>query len=717
MKKFVSILTLMLGLFFTACQEDELGQTDNSTDKTLLRFSLNIPEYRINTRAVSYENAVTDVWLVVFDANGLFLERVHATNLTNTENNGQGAGSFQAKVSDKAGIIHFVANCDQWNLFDDRAAWQKDERELIPALSGSKLIFWGRSVITSLTDPVNVTLYRNQAKVTVENEASNFNVTGYAICNTVGTGTAAPFNPDAVSTPFVLMENKPTIPAGNVTKQNQTAQDCTLEPKYLFENENYFNDQVYVIVKGAIGATGKELYYKIQLLDDNKQPYPVVRNYHYKIVIKSFSEQANGSTSFEDAMSSESSNNIYAEIFKESPSISDNDNNVLTVSGLNFLFTQGGTLNVDAHYTMNGVSSDSEIKVSVLEDQGAILSALSYDGNGKITANVTKITSGRRDATISVKAGILSRTITVVSSALYEFTPVSLSPELYMNRDEEMTLNFTIPSTIPLSLYPLKCVIGTQNLYPVEPNKNLQIEYANGTYKYVYWATEPGAKSLNFKTSLENSDETITIENDYFQTASIALQSRHFTNVSVNGNNLVNYGRNSVAQLNFTIPDYPDFPVTYPLTVFVATKNLTTTQSGWTAVAGGYTYTYNTAPTGVQSVRFTSLANVSYETIVLSAPGFSNTTVSYDNLLASAVVVSSTIRAQSGNTMYTLPRYRISSSNTAVADIFTTTRNSDYSFPVKAGARLSDTVTFTYSSYMGTYTVEQLLQSPPIVLQ
>ena len=103
------------------------------------------------------------------------------------------------------------------------------------------------------------------------------------------------------------------------------------------------------------------------------------------IVIKSFSEQANGSTSFEDAMSSESSNNIYAEIFKESPSISDNDNNVLTVSGLNFLFTQGGTLNVDAHYTMNGVSSDSEIKVSVLEDQGAILSALSYDGNGKIT--------------------------------------------------------------------------------------------------------------------------------------------------------------------------------------------------------------------------------------------------------------------------------------------------------------------------------------------
>lgn len=717
MKKFLSILTLIISLFLTACQEDELGQTSNDADKSLLHFSLSIPEYRVNTRAVSYENAVTDVWLVVFDANGLFIERVHATQLTNTENNGAAGGNFQARVSDRAGIIHFVANCDQWNLFDDRAAWQKDERELIPSLSGSKLIFWGRSVITSLTAPVNVTLYRNQAKVTVENEASNFNVTGYAVCNAPAEGTAAPFNPDAAPTPFVLMENKPTIPAGAVTKQSQKAENCTLEPKYLFESENYFNDQVYVIIKGTMATTGNELYYKIQLLDANKQPYPVIRNYHYQVVIKSFSEKANGSTSFEDAMTSEPSNNIYAEIFKESSSISDNNNNILEVSGLNFLFTQGGTLNADAHYTKNGTPSDAEIKVSVLEDQGAILSALSYNGNGRITADVAKITSGRRDATILVKAGVLSRTITIVSSALYRFDPVSLSPCLYMNRDEEVALSFTIPSSIPLSLYPLKCVIGTQNLYPVEPNKNLQIEYAGGTYKYVYWATGPGTISLNFKTSLENSDETITIENDYFRTSAIPLQSRHFTDVSVNGDNLVDYGQNSVAQLAFTIPDYPDFPAVYPLTVFVATKNLKTTQSGWSAVEGGYAYTYNAAPSGTQSVRFTSLTDAGHETIRLSAPGFSNTTVSYDNVLASWVTAASIIRAQSGNTIYTLPRRNITSSNTAVVDNFTTTRNSDYSFYIKAGARLSDTVTFAYSSYMATYTVEQLLQNTPIVLR
>lgn len=717
MKNFVSVFTLMIGLLFTACQEEEPVPAQRDTGETLLHFSLNIPDYKVNTRSVSYENAVTDVWLVVFDANGLFLERVHATQLTNTENNGQGTGSFQAKVSDRAGIIHFVANCDQWGLFDDRASWQKDERELMPALSGSKLIFWGRLVVNSLADPLSVTLYRNQAKVSVENEASNFDVTGYAVCNTLAMGTAAPFNPDAESNPFVLMENRPTIPAGTAAKLNQTAEDCTLTPKYLFENENYFDDQIYVIIKGTVHGTGKELYYKIQLLDVDKQPYPVVRNCHYKIVIKSFSEQANGSPTFEDAMMAESSNNIYAEIFKESPSISDNDNNVLTVSAVNFLFIQGGTLNAAVHYTKNGVPADDEITVSVMEDRGAILSALSYNGNGRITANIAKTTKGQRTATISVKAGVLSRTITIVSSALYLFTPVSLSPELYMSRDEEMTLRFTIPSTIPYTLFPLKCVISTQHLYPVEPNKNLQIEYADNTYKYVYWADGPGTKSLKFKTSLENSDETVTIENDYFRTASVLLQSRHFANVSVNGDNLVNYGRNSVARLSFTIPDYPDFPAAYPLTVFVATKNLQTSQSGWTAVNGGYTYTYSTPPSGPQQVRFTSITNASRETIVISAPGFSHSTMSYDNVLSAPVTVASTIRAQYGNTIYTLPRYRITSSDTNIVSSFTTTRNSTYSFTLKAGARLSDTVTLSYSTYMETYTVEQLLQNIPIVLR
>ena len=141
-------------------------------------------------------------------------------------------------------------------------------------------------------------------------------------------------------------------------------------------------------------------------------------------------------------------------------------------------------------------------------------------------------------------------------------------------------------------MYPLKCTITTGNLYPVEPNKNLQLEYTNGGYQYVYWATGPGTKVLNFRTSLENSDETVLIANEIFQTKSVEVKSRHFANVSVNGDNTVNYGVNNTASFMFNIPSYPDYPPAYPLTVFIATKNLQTTPSGWTAVAGVYQRTY-----------------------------------------------------------------------------------------------------------------------------
>ena len=554
--KRLAYLIALFGLLLTSCtDEDSLSNPPTgNNDKTVFQFSVNMPEYTsVRTRAAINENAVNDLWLMTFDTNGLFIGRAHASLLSSNSN---GTGTFQANIPDDSRIIHLIANYSQWDSFDERAAMQKDEREIIPSLSSSNLVFWGRQTISSPSDSPNVTLYRNLAKVTVENEATNFEVTGYALCNYTSSGTIAPFNPSAPTTPFTLIDGKPTLPRNPISKTDQNAADCNMEPKYMFENENFSNDQTYIILKGKLAGKTEELYYKIQLLDTDKNPYPVIRNYHYKIVIKSFSESANGSTEFTDAKTSEPSNNIYAEIFKESPSISDNNNNVLTVSNLHFLFTQAGTLKVSAQYTANGVTDNSKISVSIAEDQGSILHNLAYDGNGNISADISRIITGQYEATITVKAGVLSRSITVISSALYSFDPAGLSPEIYTARDQDVALSFTIPSAIPYYLYPLKCTITTANLYPVEPNKNLQLEYTNGGYQYVYWATGPGTKVLNFRTSLENSDETVLIANEIFQTKSVVVKARHFANVSVNGNNTVNYGVNNTASFMFTIPSY-----------------------------------------------------------------------------------------------------------------------------------------------------------------
>lgn len=705
MKNVIIYLLTSLALF--ACQDEIEVEKAGKPGKTTLQVSVSIPEYRIATRAASFENDLSDIWLLAFDRNGLFLERVQATELNSGETDGVGNGSFKAEVPEETGIIHVVANYDNWSSFNDNAFLQKDEKEVMPSLYGNKMVFWGRSEVSS-SSSLSVTLFRNQAKVTVQNDASNFTVTGYALGHISSTGTVVPFIPDMTPNPFIIQDDITTLPPGTLAKKSQSDADCNMDPKYMFENPNYFNDQSYIIIKGRLD-NGPELYYKIQFLDINKKPYTIVRNFEYKVTVKSFSDKANGSTTFEDAKNSEVSNNIYAEIFKDSPSISDSENNRLTVSRLNFLFTQGGTLDVTAHYTENEVPDDGQISVSVQEDRGSIISGLSYDGNGNISARIAKVSAGQNEATISVKAGVLSRVITVTSSTLYSFEPATFSPELYTGKDQDVTLSFRIPDVIPNYLFPLKCEVTTKYLDPTDPNKNLEIAFEDGVYKYVYWAYSPGIKELNFKTSLDNSNETITIENDYFKTAAINLISRQFEGVSVNNNNMVAYGSGRPVTLKFTIPEYPDYPPTYPLTVFVATKNLTTSQAGWSAVNGGYNYTYDTPPSGEQTVEFTTTQADSREELVIGAPGFSSTTITVDNYLEKDVYTSGDLRAIHNGLSYTLQNRTATSSNTDIIPNFPTNRNSTYGFSVRAGNKLSDTVTITCYGYTGTFTVGELL--------
>lgn len=88
---------------------------------------------------------------MAFDADGLFIGRVHPSLLIGYDN---GVGTFQAEIPDHTGIIHVIANYDQWDSFDERAALQKDERELIPSFTSTKMVFWaGKSSPLPLIRP------------------------------------------------------------------------------------------------------------------------------------------------------------------------------------------------------------------------------------------------------------------------------------------------------------------------------------------------------------------------------------------------------------------------------------------------------------------------------------------------------------------------------------------------------------------------------------
>lgn len=58
------IIYLMASLALFACQDELEVEKTTKPGKELLRVSVNIPEYRIATRAASFENNLSDVWLL-----------------------------------------------------------------------------------------------------------------------------------------------------------------------------------------------------------------------------------------------------------------------------------------------------------------------------------------------------------------------------------------------------------------------------------------------------------------------------------------------------------------------------------------------------------------------------------------------------------------------------------------------------------------------------
>jgi len=328
-----------------------------------LEFSYSVPDYTV-VRTKSAESTVNDISLLQFDADGRFLGRSVASDL-------QG-GTFKAKVSGSTRIVHFIANYD-WNAFDERGSLGKDERTLVPDLESDTWVLWDRKTVDNFNAPPQVRLLRNQAKVTVEidqnlldlmaqGQREQFTVEGFALYNYATRGTIAPFSP-GIAEPFEWSADRATVPAdAGMCADKPTTLD--LEPKYMFESDNGYNDETFVILHA--GGDYKK-YYKIELIDSELNLYPIVRNTHFRIRIMDYIPGNIGSGSVESAIDAPPINNIYAEIIKESPEISDGSDR-LTVNPIVNILTNPGDgsatqrLELDVKYEKSNVVTNGDIR-------------------------------------------------------------------------------------------------------------------------------------------------------------------------------------------------------------------------------------------------------------------------------------------------------------------------------------------------------------------
>lgn len=155
MKKICYILLLSLIAILTACQKYDPGTEPASrSGDGEVQFAYSVPDYTV-LRTRSGENTVSDISLLQFDANGLFLGRSTATDML--------AGTFKAKISGSTRIIHFIANYD-WSTFDERGSLGKDEQTLIPEFESDGWVLWDRREIDNFNTPPQVSCCATRPK-------------------------------------------------------------------------------------------------------------------------------------------------------------------------------------------------------------------------------------------------------------------------------------------------------------------------------------------------------------------------------------------------------------------------------------------------------------------------------------------------------------------------------------------------------------------------
>lgn len=587
-------------LLMTGCQSDEIvAEKPTQEDrKRTITFSMNIPDFQVKSRAES-ETPITKIDLMLFGPNG-YIENGYIETVTVTKNNisvdikeedKTPKGEFTATIDPATTTIHFIANYDG-NL---TATPGQSENEVIPNLTADadNIVYWARETgITAETTAIDITFLRHLAKVTVEvsNEivdgyaaSSYFNVTDFVLCNYANLGTIAPSgyewgynkNPETI-TEVAYIENHLT----NGTEHSELPDELYLAE---YNNQGNLNQQVYVIIAGQLkpqntdGTWNTEgewsnttKYYKVMLNDAKDNPFKIIRNVNYHIIIKQMQDV--GSSNLTDAMEANPINNLYAYVMPESPSISDMEGNSLEVTPLVHLLTTGK--NIESTIKTTPVTDEFKSGNIILEwsrtgDDGDWLKDISI-ANGKLTATVSPVTE-MKQAEIRIKWGKLSRTVTVIASPQYTITAQAYdadnsSKSSYSNADEDVYFKFNLDTKYPSAtdypdLYPIKCYIRADNLYPVD-NKNMLIdyEYESGQYWYTYLAPKTGDHTIRFKTKLSGVNEKIEVESEYFGHAEVSLtyqELKRFTNIS--WTNLDRYGSERAdGTFNFTTENAAD---------------------------------------------------------------------------------------------------------------------------------------------------------------
>lgn len=539
MKKLGYSLFGLILLVFTSCKQEnilQLAKHIQEGDETTVCFSVNIPEYK--TLFTRSNGGVNDLHLLVFDENGIFIIRKEATLSEQSENGGKFTVNLPASTHKR--VVHFISNYP-WIATNDEEMQGVNEAAAIALLSTSQATFWARQELndginTTCFNGITVELLRNQAKISVQNQAENFTLTGFTIHSVPDKGTVAPFN----RTTSQFQEGVITEPQGLVLT-DAIVSDIDTKEKYLFERRNKNAAEITtVIIKGEYD--GISCFYKIDLIDTDKIRYNIERNYHYIVKIKNVLKE--GYINFDDALAGASHNNTALDpIIEKYPMISDGNSKLEVEKTLIILTEADSHINTWAKYypDLNNTNFDNtDVNVSIMQNDGEeaiVASSLSFEPSTGVISftGVSPIPLHPCMANIIIRKEDLARTIRIIIRPPYSFSPITINDRpgpvlIESGQSQNAILRFNIPDEFPDDLLPLQIKIYTQGLYPAAAGLQMFVE--EDVIHYIYNATNKGIQTVAFKTNKSGNAEIVQLKADYFTDGII----------SYGGQNRITYG-------------------------------------------------------------------------------------------------------------------------------------------------------------------------------
>lgn len=440
-----NIFRLFLGLVMAtvlySCS-DRLDDYYTAEELAGLKVHIQLPDYSralVKTRALDKDvESISSVTVIAYNSDGGFISQQTKTPVD---------GVITPSLPSGTATVAVVANYD--HTFTEQETTTLASTFVSSTPDASKPICWGTASVNDLltSSSPEISLLRMTAKVTVVNNASGFTLQGFKMCNTADKGTIAPA--DGKGDAYTTLVNDTR------SFTTSTGDYSATSPLVFYETPSSVGS--YLIVKGTYNE--KDYYYKVKMYKDQEKSNDVIdllRNHNYIVTIKRVNDK--GYSTPELAAANEAENRMSVTVIDDNPPIVDiiscKDYELGVCDTLNFLGTgdaideNGNTKDKDGNPVTLNITVATSYKINnaftydistkdswiTVDNSKAEMTTFASDGsNGSagsesnrgakfvipvtVSANPTE---SKRDGTVTVTAGDLTRTI-IIKQAGYDF--------------------------------------------------------------------------------------------------------------------------------------------------------------------------------------------------------------------------------------------------------------------------------------------------------